>query len=82
MRVINGFRTIFSTEVKPTLKQMIEKCWSENSNNRPTFSEIYNKLSLTEDGYFNDSNSKNCKSIIESKNDDVIFNLKKIKRRY
>ena len=37
----------FSTKVKPTLKRMIEKCWSENPNNRPTFLEIYNKLSLT-----------------------------------
>ena len=41
MKVVNGFRPIFSTEVKPTLKQMIEKCWSEDPYKRPTFSEIY-----------------------------------------
>ena len=56
MEVVKGRRPKFFTNVKKSLKNMIEKCWSNNPNDRPTFSEIYKKLSLIDD----DSNDQNC----------------------
>ena len=43
--VINKkYRPKFTFYVKENLKKLIEKCWSDDLNERPTFDEIYNKL--------------------------------------
>lgn len=40
----NPIRPIFPEDIKPSFKELIEKCWSHDPNNRPTFDEIYNEL--------------------------------------
>lgn len=35
-----NIRPKFNTPVKPSIKKLIEQCWSKNPNERPTFEEI------------------------------------------
>lgn len=42
--VIKGLRPEFKTQVKPTIKNLIEKCWSKNPSERPTFETLFNLL--------------------------------------
>lgn len=52
----NKLRPKFTTPVKEELRNLIEKCWSNDPNDRPTFKEIFNEL--IENKYFlNDVNS-------------------------
>lgn len=37
-------RPQFTSDVKKPIKELIEKCWSSDANDRPTFEEIYDKL--------------------------------------
>lgn len=45
--VYENLRPTFSFEIKPSLKKLIERCWSKDPNERPTFEEIFNKLSFS-----------------------------------
>ena len=40
----NKLRPKFTTPVKEELRNLIEKCWSNDPNDRPTFKEIFNEL--------------------------------------
>lgn len=45
-KVINEYyRPKFRVPIKKSLRQLIEKCWSKDPNERPSFDEIYSKLS-------------------------------------
>ena len=45
-KVINeNYRPEFTIPIKPSLKKLIEKCWSGDPNLRPNFGEIFDKLS-------------------------------------
>lgn len=45
-KVINeSYRPKFDFPVNPSLQQLIEQCWQDDPNKRPTFDEIYQKLS-------------------------------------
>lgn len=51
-KIVNGtMRPKFSQNVNSNLKELIEKCWDSNPNNRPTFEEIYSELSQKVDNY-------------------------------
>lgn len=50
--IINGIRPKFTGPIKEGLKNLIERCWSDNVNERPTFSEIFQMLSLYHNGKF------------------------------
>lgn len=54
-KVINeNYRPQFKSPVKEKIQQLIEKCWSPNPKERPTFEEIYNRLSRNiEDSVYN-----------------------------
>ena len=39
-----NLRPIFNVQVKPSIKNLIESCWSANPEERPTFEEIFKKL--------------------------------------
>lgn len=56
-KVINeNYRPQFKSPVKEKIQQLIEKCWSPNPKERPTFEEIYNRLSRNiEDSVYDDS---------------------------
>ena len=57
----NKLRPIFYNDINPDIKELIEKCWSEDQEERPTFDEIFEKLtygpkSSIYDNLFNDEN--------------------------
>ncbi|KAK8846489.1 hypothetical protein M9Y10_020512 [Tritrichomonas musculus] len=43
--VTENYRPKFTVPVKKSFKKLIERCWSSDPNERPTFCEIFNKLS-------------------------------------
>ena len=52
-KVKEGLRPkIEEGSMKKSLQAMIEACWSKDPSSRPSFSEIYRKLSLTSDTFF------------------------------
>ena len=45
-KVVNeNLRPVFRTSVKKCIRRLIERCWSSDQSERPTFSELFNKLS-------------------------------------
>ena len=44
--VPNGLRPTFPAAIKQSIKNLIEKCWSQNPTDRPTFEEIFHKLAF------------------------------------
>lgn len=46
LKVADGARPQFKTEVKPGLKKLIERCWDQTPNNRPTFEAIFKALAF------------------------------------
>ena len=55
-KVKNGMRPEFpkDNQIKDEFIELIKRCWSHNPKDRPTFSELYKMLSLT-DNYFGSS---------------------------
>lgn len=51
-KVQNGLRPEFNFPIKKGIKKMIQQCWIENPKERPTFDELYRKLSLSNEDYF------------------------------
>lgn len=47
-KVQKGLRPTFDQPIKEGLKELIEKCWSQKVEDRPTFSEIFSILSLSQ----------------------------------
>lgn len=45
--ILNGHRPVFDVPIKDDLKKLIEKCWSQNPNDRPTFADLYKLLSMS-----------------------------------
>lgn len=69
--VKNGMRPKFSEPIKKGLRRMIIQCWSKDPDQRPTFDEIYSKLSLTSNDYYIDSTTNSIsKPMIEDDDDD------------
>lgn len=62
MKITQGVRPKFSRPIKPKMKKLIEQCWSHDPHKRPTFKEIFNKLSLS----FDDD------EMIESRLNDIV----------
>lgn len=51
-KVINdNYRPKFTTPLKKSLKTLIERCWSANPSDRPSFNEIFEKLTSTSSNY-------------------------------
>lgn len=48
------YRPKFVVPVKKSLKNLIEACWSDDTNKRPTFGEIFDKLSSNSEEYLLD----------------------------
>lgn len=51
-KVEEGFRPKIDFPIKKGLKTMIKKCWDKDPKERPTFDEIFKKLSLSDEDYF------------------------------
>lgn len=58
-RVSEGYRPEFKNgnknKIKPSLKNLIELCWNQDPNLRPTFEQIFNMLAFSKE-YENDEN--------------------------
>ena len=53
IKIANGTRPEFKGDIiNEGLKNLIERCWSKNFDERPTFSEIFLKLSMIQNGKF------------------------------
>ena len=52
--VQENFRPIFDFPVKDSIKNLIKRCWSKNSNERPTFEELFNKLAFNDENWIID----------------------------
>lgn len=70
-KVCQGLRPEIKTgEIKQSFQKLIEKCWSANPNDRPTFSELFKKLSLTRDDFFINLNENFEKPNVLDDDDD------------
>ena len=64
--VVSGGRPTFQDEeIKPGLRRMIEQCWSNNPDERPTFSELYSKLSLADEEFYIDNDNNICEAVFK-----------------
>lgn len=73
-------RPEFICDVKKSHKQLIEKCWSTDPKNRPTFNEIYQKL-ISSDYFFDNVDTNEINLYVQSIsniNDPVGVLLKRI----
>ncbi|KAK8871943.1 hypothetical protein M9Y10_007689 [Tritrichomonas musculus] len=57
-KIKKGYRPKFTVNVNEALKSLVMSCWSMDINERPTFSEIFQKLSLLRNGNFVPFNSR------------------------
>ncbi|OHT16184.1 hypothetical protein TRFO_41981 [Tritrichomonas foetus] len=44
MKICNGERPPITSSISPNLRPLIESCWSQLSNARPTFADVFNYL--------------------------------------
>ena len=44
-KIMKGYRPKFPNDFPQKLKNLIEKCWNQTANERPSFDEIFTKLS-------------------------------------
>ena len=65
-----GLRPSFNFPIKKGLKRMIEACWSNNPEERPTFSELFNKLSMSEEGNIMYYEENHYKPVIKLSGED------------
>lgn len=54
IKVLNGYKPIIPDFVPEKMKQLLSQCWSGNVDERPSFEEIFNKLS-SDFSYFDES---------------------------
>ena len=71
-KVIDGYRPRLTSIVPYKIQKLIEKCWSQNPENRPSFDEIFEALS---------SNLTYQEGTIEEEKVSEYINMLKIKRR-
>lgn len=72
----DGNRPIFPDDkpVKPALKELIERCWSNNPTERPTFEELFNKLAYnSDDSIYTDLFTKNGSYYLDDVDEDEIL---------
>ena len=46
-RIMNGERPEIDSRIKESFQELIQRCWSSNVRERPTFQELFTKLSLS-----------------------------------
>ena len=71
-KIAQGLRPKFKCPIKKGLKSMIERCWSSNPQERPTFREIFLKLSLSQNSSIAEFAEDFDNSELSNNNDDTI----------
>ena len=86
MNVSKGDRPELNSTIPKSYKDLIENCWSQNPEKRPTFDQILDKLE-NDKGFITDEINyqeylnyieyiKNCK--VSSDSSKIVFNFEKI----
>lgn len=78
-KIRKGLRPTFdpSDSINPNFKEMIESCWSHDPKDRPTFEEIFEKLSLRNRNEMNES-LDNCYCFDGVDEDDLFYYIDEI----
>ncbi|KAK8845979.1 hypothetical protein M9Y10_020917 [Tritrichomonas musculus] len=72
-KILNGYRPQFTGDVTDSMKSLISCCWSDKIEERPSFFEIFVKLS-TDFSLIKDVNESDVKLFIEKvKNNDYYY---------
>ncbi|KAK8896527.1 hypothetical protein M9Y10_014435 [Tritrichomonas musculus] len=76
-KIQDGYRPEFYDDIRQDFKELITQCWSANPQNRPTFAEIYKKLSLSylDDDIANDADSEDGEENDNSKKGRILYCL-------
>lgn len=69
-KIKKGLRPEFNFPIKKGLKKMIEMCLLENPKERPTFGELFRKLSLSQDDFSMQFESNFSEPVIFDDDDD------------
>ncbi|KAK8871421.1 hypothetical protein M9Y10_007149 [Tritrichomonas musculus] len=69
-KIANGtLRPTIPSTINSNMKNLIEKCWDSEPNNRPTFEEIFSELSQKVDTYIENVDKKEIDSYINLLNE-------------
>ena len=78
-KILNeNYRPKFVVTINESLQNLIEECWSENPNNRPTFEEIFDKLATKSDFLMDDVDENEFKNFVDEIKDSIENLLKRI----
>lgn len=69
--IYENYRPIFKVPIEPALKKLIERCWDNNIETRPTFKEIFELLSTNEDYFLPNINIDDIEDYIDELNSSV-----------
>lgn len=61
-----GVRPVFNVPVKIPIKSLIERCWSGDPDERPTFEELFHKLAFESEFFLDDVNTDKLLSYVNS----------------
>lgn len=81
-KVIKGKRPEFTTPVKKGLKELIEQCWHQEPQQRPSFEQIFKKLSFNIDDLNQSPNNGDDENNHNNNNNDIELNLENEDAKY
>lgn len=64
MVVGNNYRPEFTVPVKKSIKQLMEKCWSKDPSQRPTFEDLFKKLAYNINDSIDDINQNDAEEVL------------------
>lgn len=73
-----NLRPEFKVPIKESFKNLIIQCWSEKPENRPSFEDIYNKLTSINNDVLDYKHEKNC-ILDDVDEDEILYYIEKIK---
>ena len=66
VHIAKGERPIINTEIKKSIRDLIEQCWSAKSSDRLTAEQLFQKLAYDPDYYLDGVNAEEVKSYADS----------------
>lgn len=64
--LIQGDRPVFTVNIKPSIKSLIEKCWSGDPKERLSFDELFDKLAFNSKYYLDNVDKDKLNAYVES----------------